>query len=194
GQHLDGRVDPDHALTGLRNRNRDPAGPDPELDDRPARLTRLGDVEPDVLDDAPAPGVVELGDRVVRARLHAGFLATQTNSPLSSSNGVRSKSPYSASTSSPDTSTRPSHSLFVTHQSETLPPVSSVMSSRLSPGKWSTRCRMPCCTSHTPSFAAAIRGSKTNEFQTNRPPGASAAATRSKTRRLSLQVGRCSMA
>ena len=63
------------------------------------------------------------------------------------------------------------------------------MSSRLSPGKWSTRWRIPAWTSHFPSFSAAMRGLKTNAFQTKRPPGASAAATRSKTRRLSLHVG-----
>src|SRR5512132_773730 len=194
GEHLARRVDPDHALPRLGDRNRNPASADPELEHGPARLPRRRDVETDVLDDAPAPRIVELGDRVVRARLHAGFLATQTNSPLCSSNGVRSKSPYSASTSSPETSTSPSHSLFVTHQSETLPPDSSVMSSRLSPGKWSTRWRMPCCTSHLPSFSAAIRGLKTNEFQTKRPPGARAAATRSNTWRLSPHVGRWSSA
>src|SRR6478609_3117193 len=180
-EHLARRVDADHALAGLGDRDCDPPGPDPELDHGPARLTRLRDVEADVLDDAPTPWVVELRDRVVRARLHAGLLATQTNSPLDSSNAVRSKSPYSASTSSPETSISPSHSLFVTHQSDVLPPDSSVMSRRLSAGTWSTRWRIPCCTSQTPSFAAAMRALKTNEFQTKRPPGASAAATRSNT-------------
>src|SRR5262245_9548943 len=93
GEHLARRVDTDHALAGLGDRNRDPPGADPELDDRPTRLARLGYVEADVLDDAPAPWVIELRDRVVRAGLHAGFLATQTNSRLDSVNGPRSKSP-----------------------------------------------------------------------------------------------------
>ena len=44
------------------------AGPDAELDDRPARLARLLDVEADVLDDAPAPLVVEPCDGVVLAQ------------------------------------------------------------------------------------------------------------------------------
>src|SRR5207253_10115915 len=62
-----------------RDRDRDPAGPDPELDDRPARLPRLLQVEGDVLGDADAPGVVELGNRVVRARLwiHRHILGTR---------------------------------------------------------------------------------------------------------------------
>ena len=91
--HLAGRVDADHALSLLGDRDRDPSGADAELHDGSAGLPRLGDVEADVLGDAPTPRVVELGDRVVRRRAHPGFLATHTNSLLFSSNGVRSKSP-----------------------------------------------------------------------------------------------------
>src|SRR5439155_23118311 len=118
-------------------RNRYPAGAHPELDDRPACPPSLGDVEVDVLGHAPAPRVVELGDRVVRRRGHSGLRTTQTNSPLFSSNGVRSKSPYSASISKPATSIRASHSPRVSHQSEMWSPDSSVMSIRLSAGNWS---------------------------------------------------------
>ena len=45
-------VDADHADAGLRDRHRDPAGADGELDDGPARRARLLDVEVDVLGDA----------------------------------------------------------------------------------------------------------------------------------------------
>ena len=67
GEHLAGGVDADDRDPGPGDRDRDSAGADPELDDRPARLARLRDVEADVLDDASAPGVVELRDRVVGA-------------------------------------------------------------------------------------------------------------------------------
>ena len=67
-EHLAGRVDADHALPLLGDRDRDPPGAYAELHDGPAGLPRLGDVEPDVLGDAPAPRVVELSDRVVGAR------------------------------------------------------------------------------------------------------------------------------
>ena len=53
---------------------------------------RLVDVEPDVLDDAATPGVVQPRDRVVRRR-YAGLRTTHTNSLLSSSNGRRSNQP-----------------------------------------------------------------------------------------------------
>ena len=43
----------------LGGRDGDPAGADAELDDGAARLPGLRDVEGDVLDDAPAPRVVE---------------------------------------------------------------------------------------------------------------------------------------
>jgi hypothetical protein len=66
-EHPARRVDADDADPGLGSRDRDPPGADAELDDRPAGLVREVDVELDVLADAPAPGVVERGDRVVRA-------------------------------------------------------------------------------------------------------------------------------
>jgi hypothetical protein len=59
--------------TGQCDRDRDPAGSDREFDDLAAGRERLVDVEGDVLDDARAPRVVELGDGVVDAQ---GFLAT----------------------------------------------------------------------------------------------------------------------
>jgi hypothetical protein len=66
-----------------------------------------------------------------------------------------------------------------------------VMSIRLSCLTWSIRWRMPLCSSHSPSFAAAIFGSKTKKFQAKRPPGRSEAKARSKTQRRSAHVGRC---
>ena len=65
GEHLARGIDADHADALLRDRNRDPPGADSELDDGTAGPARLGDVEVDVLGDAAAPGVVELGNRVV---------------------------------------------------------------------------------------------------------------------------------
>ena len=59
GEHLRRRVDADHPDAGLRDRNRDPAGADCELDDGPAGGDREVDVEADVLGDRPAPGVIE---------------------------------------------------------------------------------------------------------------------------------------
>ena len=64
-EHPLGVVDADHTDARGRDRHRDPAGADTELDDRAARRERLLDVELDVLDDAPTPRVVQLGDRVV---------------------------------------------------------------------------------------------------------------------------------
>src|SRR5207247_607280 len=114
-------------------RHRDPPGPDPELDDRPAGPLCLAHVERDVLGDADAPRVVDAGDRVVRARAQSGRRGTHPYPRDWSSKGARSKSPYRASTSSPETSISPSHSFFVAHHSEEVPPASSVMSIRLSP-------------------------------------------------------------
>jgi hypothetical protein len=54
--------------TGERDRDRDPAGSDRELDDFAAGRERLVDVEGNVLDDARAPRVVELRDGVVDAQ------------------------------------------------------------------------------------------------------------------------------
>ena len=88
--------------------------PHRQLDHRAAARERPVDVEADVLRNRPAPRVVERRDPVVLG--HDGFLATQTNSRLSSSNGRRSNQPYSASVWSPETSRRPSHSLRVTHK------------------------------------------------------------------------------
>ena len=48
---------------------RDAAGADAELEHRPARAHRFGDVERHVLDDAPRPRVVEAGDLVVGRHL-----------------------------------------------------------------------------------------------------------------------------
>ena len=62
-----------------------------------------------------------------------GRLATKTYSRLSSSTGVPAKSPSSVSSSRPATSSRPSHSFFVAHQTELVPPPSRTMSMRLSP-------------------------------------------------------------
>src|SRR3954451_22098902 len=93
GEHLARGVDSDHGNPGPRDRDRDPAGGDPELDDRSVRRSRLLHVEAHVLLHAPAPRVVEIGDGVVRALAYPGLRATHTNSPLVSSKGVRSKSP-----------------------------------------------------------------------------------------------------
>ena len=50
GEHRRRGVDPDHAPLGpLRNRDRDAAGPDGELDDRPVRFAGKIDVEVDVV-------------------------------------------------------------------------------------------------------------------------------------------------
>ena len=62
------RVDADDADAVARDRDRDPPGADAELDDRPAAPPRLLEVERHVLGDAPAPRVVEPGDRVVNAQ------------------------------------------------------------------------------------------------------------------------------
>jgi hypothetical protein len=51
-----------------RSRDRDASGADAELDDLTARRKRFLDVEGDVLDDARAPRIVELGDGVVDAQ------------------------------------------------------------------------------------------------------------------------------
>ena len=67
GEHALGVVDPDHAHARLRDRDGDPPGADAELDDGPARLPCLCDVEVDVLGDAAAPRVVERGDGVIGA-------------------------------------------------------------------------------------------------------------------------------
>jgi hypothetical protein len=70
GQHPLRLVDADDADTRLRNGNRDPSGADGELHHRPSGVDRLLDVEADVLDDGPAPGVVDRCDRIVER--HAG--------------------------------------------------------------------------------------------------------------------------
>ena len=79
-EHPRRRVDSDQRHARLGGGNGNPAGADAELDHcRPTgaagsrRLASLGDVEPDVLGDAPAPRVVELGDPVVGARRRAGL-------------------------------------------------------------------------------------------------------------------------
>jgi hypothetical protein len=84
-------VDADHADASRGRRNRDPAGPHRQLDDRRRGPLGLLDVELHVLGDADAPRVVEASDRVVQA--HPGLRATQTNSSLESSNGRRSNQP-----------------------------------------------------------------------------------------------------
>src|SRR4029450_6682379 len=56
------------ASTRRREWDSDPAGADTELHYGPPRAARLLEVEPDVLDDARAPGVVELRYRVVSAQ------------------------------------------------------------------------------------------------------------------------------
>ena len=69
-EHRLARVDADDRDARRGDRNRDAAGADAELDDRPAPgRTCLLDVEGHVLDDAPAPRVVEARDRVV-GRVH----------------------------------------------------------------------------------------------------------------------------
>ena len=64
-QHRARRVDPDHADSVGRDRHGDAAGADAELHDRPSGAARLLEVEPDILDHARAPRVVQLGNRVV---------------------------------------------------------------------------------------------------------------------------------
>ena len=68
-QHLRRGIDSDHVDAGLRDRNRDPAGADGQLDHGAARGESLVDVEADVLRDGPAPRVVEARDRAVQAHL-----------------------------------------------------------------------------------------------------------------------------
>src|SRR5829696_8529380 len=70
-EHAARGVDADHTGAVGRDRNGDPSGADAELHDRTAGPPRFLQVERDVLHDAPAPRVVELGDRVVVA--HARF-------------------------------------------------------------------------------------------------------------------------
>jgi phenylalanyl-tRNA synthetase alpha chain len=65
-------VDADHTQPRERGWHRDPPRPDPELEHRPARAHRLGDIEVHVFDDAHRPGVVEPRDLVVDR--HAGML------------------------------------------------------------------------------------------------------------------------
>src|SRR5581483_5138408 len=65
-------VDADDPHARQRDGDRDPAGPDAELEHRPAGAPRLLDVEVDVLDDAHRPGVVEPCDPIVGR--HAGML------------------------------------------------------------------------------------------------------------------------
>src|SRR5918996_126266 len=65
-EHLRRGVDPDHVHARLRDRNRDPAGPDRKLDDRATRRQRALHVEADVLGDRTAPRVVETGNTVVQ--------------------------------------------------------------------------------------------------------------------------------
>ena len=96
------------------------------------RSRRPVDVEADVLRNRPAPRVVERRDPVVLVTTASW---RQTNSRLSSRRAARRwNQPYSASVWSPETSRRPSHSLRVTHQSETPLPESKTTSTRLSPG------------------------------------------------------------
>ena len=78
-EHAARRVDSDHGDAGGGDRNRDPTGADAELDDRTARRDRFLDVERDVLDDAPAPRVVQARDPVVRAGAlrHADIVRTR---------------------------------------------------------------------------------------------------------------------
>ena len=164
--------------------------PTPSSTTGPPDASASLDVEGDVLDDARAPRVVEPGDRVVARS--SGLRATHTNSLRSSSNGRRSNQPYSASTSSPATSIRPSHSDCVTHQSESVGAgverdVDAVVGRRVV-DVW----RTPSLLERLAVELRGDRGSKTNAFHAKRPPGRSAAATRSKTRRLSSQVGRWS--
>src|SRR5438105_856504 len=67
-QHAARRVDSDHANALGCDRNRDAAGTDAELDDRTAAALRLREVERHVFGHRRAPRVVELGNRVVRAK------------------------------------------------------------------------------------------------------------------------------
>ena len=91
GEHPRRRVDADHLDSRLRDRDGDAARAYGELDHRAARFERVVDVEADVLGHRPAPRVVDTSDGVVQG--HDGFLATQTNSRLDSSNGRRSNQP-----------------------------------------------------------------------------------------------------
>jgi hypothetical protein len=65
-EHRLGIVHADHPYSSLCDRHSDSAGPDAELDDRPASLSRFRDIEADVFSDASAPGVVEGRDGVIR--------------------------------------------------------------------------------------------------------------------------------
>ncbi len=68
-EHSLREVDADHGPPRLRDRNRDPARSDRELDDRPLAALRLLDVERDVLDDRGAPRVVDPCDGVVEGHV-----------------------------------------------------------------------------------------------------------------------------
>jgi hypothetical protein len=67
-EHAGRRVDPDDVDAGGGYRDRDAARADPELHDGPRCARGFFDVEGNVLDDAPAPRVVQPRDRVVGAR------------------------------------------------------------------------------------------------------------------------------
>src|SRR5207247_9320544 len=60
-----------------------PPGADPELHDRTAGRDRLLHVEADVLDNAPAPRVVDGGDRIVGA-VHVSILLDRCRPMFSS--------------------------------------------------------------------------------------------------------------
>jgi len=74
-EHSPRGVDPDHPDPVRRDRDGNAPRADAELEDRPARAARLLHVKGNVLDDARAPRVVQLGNRVVRARHDSSFVA-----------------------------------------------------------------------------------------------------------------------
>ena len=258
-EHLARGIDPDHLDALLRDRDRDPAGSDAELHDGPARLARLGDVEPDVLGHAAAPRVVELGDRVVGAgpvtnlahirhsgvqlssirsnrrhavphpggrnglvddatqwraigspgaldewsarTAHAGFRATQMNSRSSLPSGRRSKSPYERLDLEPRDLDQAFPFGAVDPPQRELPLALARLADPggdVDPAVGRVVLRalpdpavLGVLTDTLSESRAAISGSKTNTFHANRPPGRSAAATSSKTRLRSCQVGMC---
>src|ERR1700731_2956007 len=88
-------------------------------------------------------------------------------SRLSSVNGSPAKPPYSAATSRPATSSSPSHSFFVAHHRELVPPPSRVRSIRLSPTQYRTECGTGLSW-WRPSMRPPPGGSKAKAFQAQR--------------------------
>ena len=76
-EHPRRQVDADHVQAGGRDRDRDPSGAHPELENGAAVALRFLQVEGDVLDDGHRPGVVDPRDLVVGG--HVGMLCTDAD-------------------------------------------------------------------------------------------------------------------